>query len=239
MNLHLSLKMVYFLQGGDFPPHGAELQFSALVLLGQHLLHLLQLCLGPRQTVLLIHALLMDLFTKRQAECFTWKREEFVLHFWTHRYRATCSYTYRWKDIRPDSSRRPEHGHWCPELYLVADPPAPWLCTPQRATAPSSRCPVSQTAQRSRPGRWRGSGWTHRTRADRRKHVSKLWPRRSRSAWSDTLGSYTGVCRRRETWPWLWKVQKHFSNADQCSQWRFNKANHIHFEQIKKSIWAF
>ena len=66
MNLHLIFRIaVYFLQRGDFPLHGGELQFSALVLLGQHLLHLLQLCLGPRQTVLLIHVLLVDLFTKR------------------------------------------------------------------------------------------------------------------------------------------------------------------------------
>lgn len=141
-----------------------------------------------------------------QAMCFKGKekttiltdREKTVLHFKT---------TYREKDIWPGSSRRPKHGHWCPELCLVADLPAPWLCSLQRVTAQSLQCPASQTAQRSRPGRWRVSGWTRRTRADHRKHVSKLWPRRSHSAWSDTLGSYIGVCRRRETWLWLWKEQ--------------------------------
>lgn len=53
--------MIYFLQGCDLPLHGTELKFSALVLLGQHLFHLLQLGFSPGQTVLLIHALLMDL----------------------------------------------------------------------------------------------------------------------------------------------------------------------------------
>ena len=44
MNVHLGLRVVvYFLQGGDFPSHGGELQISALVLLVQHLLHLPQL----------------------------------------------------------------------------------------------------------------------------------------------------------------------------------------------------
>lgn len=54
--------MIYFLQGCDLPLQGSELQFSALVLLGQHLLHLLQLSFSPGQTVLLIHVLLMDLW---------------------------------------------------------------------------------------------------------------------------------------------------------------------------------
>ena len=103
-------------------------------------------------------------------------------------------------DIWPDSSRRPEPGHWCPALCLVATLPAPWLCTPRRATAPSSRCPASQRAQRSRPGSWPESGWTRRTRASHRRRESRLWPRRSRSAWCGTLGSYTGVCHRRGTW---------------------------------------
>lgn len=101
----------------------------------------------------------------------------------------------------PDSSKRPELGRWCPGLCLAADLPAPWLCSPQRATAQSSRCPASRTAQRRRQGRWPGSGWTRPTRVDHRKHESKPWPRRSRPAWSYTLGSYTGACHRRETWP--------------------------------------
>ena len=47
MDLYLRI-VVYFLHGGDFPPYAVELQFSALVLLGQHLVHLLQLCLHRR-----------------------------------------------------------------------------------------------------------------------------------------------------------------------------------------------
>lgn len=113
------------------------------------------------------------------------------------------------KDIIPDSSRRPEHEHWCPGLCLVVNLPAPWLCTHQRATALSSRCPVSQRGQRSMPGRWQEIGWTHLTRADHRKRVSRLWPRRSHTTWSGTLGSCTGVYHRTETWVWLqWKMEK-------------------------------
>lgn len=62
-------KLFYFLQGCDFPPHGGELKFPALILLGQHLLHLLKLGFGPWQIVLLIHTLLMGLFVKR-----SWKK---------------------------------------------------------------------------------------------------------------------------------------------------------------------
>lgn len=194
--------LVYLLQGGNFPSHGGELQFSALVLLGQHLLHLLQLCFGPWQTVLLIHVLLMNLFIKESD-----KLKEKTTLMQTERDSTVSSYRHREEDMWPDSSRRPEHGYLCPELCPVEDLPAPWLYSLRRGTAQSLQCPASQTAQRSRPGRWRGSGSTHRTHADHRKHGSKLWPRRSRSVWSDTLGSYTGVCRHRETWQWLWRIQ--------------------------------
>lgn len=147
-----------------------------------------------------------------QAGCFIGKERTATQ---TQTERRLALPLHRQKDIRPDSSRRPEPGHWCPALCLVADLPEPWLCTPQRATAPSSQCPASQTAQRSRPGRWPGSGWARWTRAARRKHASRPWPRRIRSAWSDTLGSYTGVCRRRETWPRLRKAQGYFHKGDQ------------------------
>ena len=65
--------VVYFLRGGDFPPHAGELHFSALVLLGQHHLHLLQVGISPRHTVHLIHPLLVDLLRKPPD----WHRQTF------------------------------------------------------------------------------------------------------------------------------------------------------------------
>lgn len=119
------------------------------------------------------------------------------------------AFIHKENDIWLDRSRRPEHGYRCPGLCLVAGLPEPWLYTPLRARARSSRCPASQTAPRHTRGRWRGNGWARRTRADRRKHASKPSPRRSRSAWSDILGSCTGACRCRETWVGLWRVKNH------------------------------
>lgn len=118
----------------------------------------------------------------------------------------------RWSWIKsePGMSKRPVLDGWYPEWSQVAILPKPWPCTALKAPAQCARCPVFLTGQRSRQGRWPECGWTHRSRADHRRHESRPSPRRSRSTCLDTWGNYRSGC----THSWTWLNQEETKETD-------------------------